>query len=333
MSDLLHRAPARYGLTRLWRRIHRSSVPVVLLHGVLPDADTSPFNSSGKFISPEKLRIFLERAGRIFRVVRADEMVEAALSSRRMDNAMVLTFDDGYANNFVHARPLLAKMGLPFTVFATMGFLDSDEVLWNDRLEFALATTRERRIPRGILPYELELGGPDSRQKALEELKEALKRMPLDVASREARTLSGALGVEPNAPELSDVRFMTSEEVRRMSQMGVGIGAHSVTHPILSRESQERVHSEVTACKDKLESVIGKPVSLFAYPNGRREDFNSVVKQELVWAGYSAAFTTIHDLYRPGGDLFEVPRISLSNQWSYEEFETRLTGILKAFRR
>lgn len=333
MTPAVFGAAARLGLTRLWRKVDAHSVPVVLLHGVLPDADASPFNSTGKFISPEKLAVFLERIGRTFKVVSADDLLDSLAGGERPADVMVLTFDDGYANNRSHALPLLERMGLPFTVFVTTGFLDSPRVLWNDLVEFAVFTTRERRLPAGILSGEMPLVADAGKRAAIAALKEALKRLPREQAARRVEDLCGALGADTADRKLDDVRFMTSGDVRYIAERGVTIGAHGVTHAILSRETSERARSEVTECKGVLEGLTGRPVRLFAYPNGRREDFNQAIKTDLAGAGYRAAFTTIHGVHRPGSDLLEIKRISLDNRWSYEEFEVRASGMLDAMRR
>jgi peptidoglycan/xylan/chitin deacetylase (PgdA/CDA1 family) len=93
------------------------------------------------------------------------------------------------------------------------------------------------------------------------------------------------------------------------------------------------VRAEVRECKHALEAITGTRIDVFAYPNGGRGDFSEAVKNEVRQAGYAASFSTIHGLYRPGDDPFEIRRVGLDNRWSYEEFETRASGILKAFRR
>jgi peptidoglycan/xylan/chitin deacetylase (PgdA/CDA1 family) len=333
MSRILFELPSRLGVTNLWRAIDRFSVPVVALHGVLPDADTSPFNSTGKFITPEKLRGFLERVSRIFGVIPLEEFIDAHLAGKKIKNAMVLTFDDGYRNTYRYAFPVLREMGLPFAVFVTTGFIDSDMVLWNDRLEFAVASTRQRVLPAGILAREASLATPDERQAAILELKEVLKRKPRDEAAGLVDALCELLGTDSASPKLDDVRFLKSAEVAELAAANVAIGGHSVTHPVLSRESRERVSREVLDCKKRLEEITAKPVTSFAYPNGRREDFSDIVKETLIAAGYRAAFTTIHGVCRPGDNSLELRRIAFNNRWTYAEFETRASGVLKAKQR
>lgn len=328
--SMIRSLPSRLGFTRIWRKFHNKTVPVLLLHGVLPDADTSPFNSTGKFISPVKLRTFLERVARIFKVVSADDLVRYQDDPKRLENSLVITFDDGYSNNYEYAFPLLQSMGLPFTVFVATGFLDSQNTLWNDRLELAIFTTSKKEVPASILSRVLPIETPGEKLIAISALKDALKRKPLEEASHLVDQICIDLGLDPNHPKLADVRFMTTQELKKMADAGVTIGSHGVSHAILSLETDERVWSEITDSKTVLEGITGMSVTLFAYPNGRREDFDERTKRALRRAGYLAAFTTIHGLHSPNEDLFEIKRISWDNRWSYHQFETHVTGILGA---
>ena len=326
---IIHTLPSRLGLTRLWRRIHTSSVPVLLLHGVLPDADTSPFNSTGKFISLDRLKGFLERITRIFRVIGADEFVASITTGKNLDNAMLITFDDGYANNYQYAFPLLREMGLPFIIFVTTGLIDSDRILWTDLLEFAVFSTDKPVVHADFIGESLPIGDSQSKRQAIARLKEHLKTRSLDEAQRAVQDLCDQLEVDTSSSQLADVTFLTSDQIREMARAGVTFGGHTVTHSILSREDQQRVRTEVQVCKTDLEKLTGQSIRCFAYPNGRREDFNSMVIDELIKAGFVAAFTSIHGVYKPGDSPFEIKRISVDNRWSYEEFETRCSGLLK----
>ena len=94
------------------------------------------------------------------------------------------------------------------------------------------------------------------------------------------------LKVERRGPELEHVRFLTSRQIREMAEAGVEFGGHTATHAILSRETPERVRTEVKDCRQHLESMTGRPVRCFAYPNGQRGDFNEMVKREVEDAGF-----------------------------------------------
>lgn len=333
MTSLIHTAPSKLRLTGIWRMFRRSSVPVLMFHGVLPDAGTSPFNHGGKMISPEKLRAFLERIARTFRIVPMDEFVACVRGRRSLENAMVITFDDGYENVYRHAYPVLGEMGLPFTVFVSTGFVDTDKVLSWDVLNYAVRSTAAKVLPAGVLPDDMEIATPASKAAALRVLKARLKDGSPERIDSEVDRIREALGVEREGPAWDAVRFLSSAQIREMSLGGVEFGGHTVTHPILSRVDAETARAEVRQCAGTLEAITGRPVTVFAYPNGAAGDFDETTKRELREAGYDAAFTTIHGLYAPGSDPYEIRRIGVDDRWSYDEFETRASGILTELRR
>lgn len=318
-----------FGLARLWRMFNPSAVPVLALHGVLPDDEARPFNAMGKFMSPARLRRLIEKLARNYVFVSMETLVDGLGSGRSPSKGMVLSLDDGYANAFTQALPLLKKMGIPFSVFVSTGFVDTDRVLWNDLLEFAIFSTRERVLPAGLLGEEMPLETEIQRRHAAVSLKPRLKRIPLDEAADKVGLLCEKLQVDSRDPVLANVRFLTSAQIGQMAQQGVEFGGHTVSHPILSQETRERVRTEVVVCKHQLESMAGVPVRCFAYPSGLHGDFNEMVKQEVRDAGYSAAFTGIPGLNRPGDDLFEINRLPVGGRWSYAEIDTRLSGILE----
>jgi peptidoglycan/xylan/chitin deacetylase (PgdA/CDA1 family) len=333
MKRILLESTSRLRLNSLWRAVHTSSVPVLLFHGVVPDADTNPVNFGGKLISPEQLRTFLHRLERIFRAISIDEFVEAAMKRQKIKNAMVITFDDGYSNVYTEAFPVLRELGFPFCVFMTTGNIDTDAVLWTDILPHAIFTTEEATLPEGILDHDLPLRTDAEKHRAVAELKNLLKQKPLEEVNDIIDSICERLRVPRQTRELQKFSTLTSQQIKEMSDSGVVFGGHTVTHPILSRESVNRIQEEVVGCKEALERITGKTVRYFAYPNGTRDDFNQTVKDELRRAGYVAAFTTIAGLYYEGDDLSEVKRIGVANRWTYWELEARASGLLSHWMR
>jgi len=321
-----------FGVNRLWRMLHPSGVPVLALHGVLPEEEARLFNATGKFISQAQLKRLIEKISRSYVFISMETLLDGWLAGRSPRKGILLSFDDGYANASTLAMPLLKKMGIPFSVFVTTGHVDTSKVLWNDLLEFAIFSTNETVLPAGVLERDLPLDTETDRRRAVVAFKPELKRLPLEEAAERVRVLCEKLQVDDQGPELEHVRFLTSAQITDMAGDGVEVGGHTVTHPILSQETRERVRSEVTDCKARLETLTGRPVRCFAYPNGQKGDFNDMVKQEVRQAGYEAAFTAIPGLNQPGLDLFEIKRVPIHCRWSYEEIDTRISGLLEAIR-
>jgi peptidoglycan/xylan/chitin deacetylase (PgdA/CDA1 family) len=103
--------------------------------------------------------------------------------------------------------------------------------------------------------------------------------------------------------------MMNADEVRGLAEAGVEIGAHTVTHPILSKLSPDAAWAEIADSKAALESILGCKVKTFAYPNGRPEkDFTAADVERVRKAGYIGAVTTKWGCATPQADAFEIPR-------------------------
>lgn len=324
--------PSRIGLTALWRRFRRADIPVLFLHGVLPDGLSRPFNSSGKFISPGLLRRHLEPLGRRYRFVSLDDYLDHMRGRRSIENSILLTFDDGYANNYEYALPLLSGMGIPFAVFVTTGFVDTERVLWTDQLEYAITTSRQPVLHCCLAEGDIAIATPDEKAAAIVRLKTLLKRRRIAEVQDLVKGISHCLQVGDDAPALEAVRFLSSKQIRAMHERGVGLGSHTVNHAILANESVEDVRSEAVSSRARLESITGAPVRCFAYPNGKQSDFNAKVKLILEEAGYIAALATLGGISRPGDDLFAICRYPMDSRFSFAELETRISGMVEVLK-
>lgn len=220
--------------------------------------------------------------------------------------AAAITFDDGYADNVEVALPLLQRHGLHATFFVATGFLNGGR-MWNDSV-YELV----RRAPDGVLDATaLGLGSHPlhtigDRQRAIAALIGQLKYLPMAERQRKVDGLVVLAGVT-----LPDDLMMTSAQVRTLHAAGMGIGAHTVNHPILARLPDDDARREIAQGKHALEELIGARVPLFAYPNGKPgEDYEArhvAMARELRFEG---AVSTSWGACRARPDLFQLPRFT-----------------------
>ncbi len=174
-----------------------------------------------------------------------------------------VTFDDGYADNVTVALPILQRYGVSATFFVATGFIDGGR-MWNDSV---IGTVRgaqgDTLDARCVGLDKLSISNIGLRRQAIERLLAALKYLPLE--ERQKRV--DQLAAETSASLPSDL-MMTADQVRHLCASGMGIGAHTVTHPILAELGPERAECEIRDSKRRLEAITGSPVAVFAYPNG-----------------------------------------------------------------
>lgn len=256
-----------------------------------------------------------------FNVLSLDEAVARLKAGTLPSRAAAITFDDGYADNYHIALPLLKKHGLSATVFVATGFLDGG-IMWNDAV---IEMVRQVRGPELDLE-DLGLGihrveTTQDRQNTINTLISRIKYLEfqprLDLVKR---CTEKAQCVLPN-----DL-MMTSEELRSLRRAGIGVGAHTVHHPILARLPSNDAWEEIWGSKEQLEEILSEPVSLFAYPNGRPEqDYLPDHAQMVREAGFSAAVSTSWGVADRRHDQYQLPRFT---PWDRAEFRfgLRLAG-------
>lgn len=303
--SLVIRTLAAGGLTRAF---HRTRVPghlsILMYHGVVADplAVDHPcfivredFKQQMTYLKHHCRVLSLERAARMVRIDQIDRPT------------VVLTFDDGFQNNFDIAFPILKDLGLPATIFLNTGYVDTDDTIWYCRLHHAIETTS-----RSVLRWQdddFPLDSINARATASRVLSQRLKQHPHPRLNEELRSILLALDADPSepVPSGSPYRILESHAIERMAASGlIDFGAHTESHAILSKIERREMRSEILRSLDAVSDLTGEPCELFAYPNGQPQDYDAAAISTLVDAGVKVAVTTI-----PGGNTSETPPMEL----------------------
>lgn len=227
--------------------------------------------------------------------------------------AVSITFDDGYRSVYDLALPVLKEFGLTATVFVTSGHVGSGN-MWNDRIMGALQSLPADELDlseAGLGRYSLRT--LEERKASLRGLTEASKYLP--PAAR--RALVQRLEAMAGNHGRQDL-MLSAEMVVALDRNGIEIGAHTVTHPILTSLDDDSARTEVSAGKQQLEALTGNRVRLFAYPNGKSgKDFDARHVAMVRESGFDAAFTTAPGAADPAHDKYQLPR---SRPWDGTPF-------------
>jgi peptidoglycan/xylan/chitin deacetylase (PgdA/CDA1 family) len=298
----------------MWRRTlslaanHRLSI--LIFHRVVKDRDPLlPELPTG--LDFDALLLHLTRR---FSILPLAEAVDRLYARTLPSAALSITFDDGYADNLVVAAPVLRKHNASATLFIATGYLDGG-TMWNDVVIAAIrSATRPDIDLSGLRLGTFRLSSIEARRRAIDRILAELKYRPFAVRERDARAILDIAGVQlPVSP------MMTSDGVRGLSHLGIDIGAHTVSHPILARTSKEEAWREITESKQALERLSGRAVRLFAYPNGRPGDDYGIEHVTMVReAGFEAAVSTGWGAASPASDAMQLPRFT---PWSRHAFK------------
>lgn len=287
----------------------RGRLTVLIFHRVLPEADP---------LFPDEVDAarFDERLGWLkswFNVLPLDEAVRRLADGSLPPRAAALSFDDGYADNHDVALPLLQRHGLPCSFFIATRFLDGGR-MWNDSLIETVRACAEPELDlRGLVDSQgKDLGRVDvtdlqARRRAVHQLLGRVKYFEPEQRQARVDQIAERAGVR-----LPDDLMMSSAQVKALHAAGMCIGAHTVSHPILATLQPAQAADEIARSRTALQALIGEPVTLFAYPNGRPgQDYLTAVHPGLVRElGFEAAVSTHWGAAGAGTDRFQVPRFT-----------------------
>jgi peptidoglycan/xylan/chitin deacetylase (PgdA/CDA1 family) len=277
---------------------------------------------------------------RHFTVLSLGEIIEQFHNGSPLPSSLaVITFDDGYQDNYSQAYPILRRYNLPATIFLTTGFISNDDgtargtssIMWWDELVFLIATTQASSVSVPGLG-DLRLESANDRSLAREKLRQHLKSLNEDERRAQVDALKNRLTSEHNSQPRTPAP-LTWEEVEMMSRNGISFGAHTHSHPILTRVSTKEAEREILLSKSIIENELGTPVRLFAYPNGRKGDFNASIQDILFRSGFEAAVTLIHGsnrLTKNQLDWYALRRIYIGND-DRSTFVAKVSGALEMF--
>ena len=243
-----------------------------------------------------------------FNVLPLEELVERTLRRDVPPAAVAITFDDGYRDNYENSFPILKRLGLPATIFLATGPLESGAPLWHDLVFEAFRMTSAEFISVDGKDYPLRT--PLQKGTALFAFREYLRMHDYRSWGSLIEQMRAGLGVFQDSMS-NRAQKLSWDQIEEMSKNGITFGAHTVTHPILTRMSLAAATEEIKASKEIIEGKLRSPVRVFAYPNGRQGDFNESIKQVLKGAGFLCATTILWGTNSIDTDPFELRRIGI----------------------
>lgn len=250
--------------------------------------------------------------------------------------SVLITFDDGWRDNYENAYPALKKEGLPAVVFPAVGFIGSSDLFWQDRLRRCLRELRNsgrggrqaERLGRLCASAEVRrviFAGERGFAAAMDSCVAAFKKKPYDEAERTISTLESFTGIGRTRP--AGRNFLSWLELREMSENGVDIGSHGLRHAILTNIGDKgRLAREIAGSREILEFGLQRKVRIFSYPNG---DHNEAVSAEVRRSGYAAAFGTAPGANFCTDDPYRMKRINIHEDMTdtMPMFLARIAGL------
>jgi peptidoglycan/xylan/chitin deacetylase (PgdA/CDA1 family) len=259
------------------------------------------------------------------------ELILSLKNGKISRRAVVITFDDGYADNLYHAKPVLEQYEIPASVFVTVDYLGRE--FWWDELASILITPES--LPKTLklyangqtLQWTLNVGNDTNmREQLILSLYRLLQQSAPEERQKSILEIQDWAG-GPASGDLNSKRALKTSEIIELAKGGpIEIGAHTMSHPLLAALPAETQQFEIKQSKLHLEEVLGKSVASFSYPNGSfsRETANIVRN-----SGFTCGCASHNDIVWRGSDRFCLPRFWIPD-WDGAKFSQWLQRWLHA---
>ena len=280
----------------------RARLTTFIFHRVLSEPDELMLGE------PDRRRFghLLDWIGEQYEVLDPVQACERLVGESLPARAAIITFDDGYADNYLNALPLLLERGLTACFFVATGFT-SGGAMFNDRVIGAIGGTKISSAKLSWLTGEpLELDGAAKKRLAVRRVLGSIKSRSLDERDKCVESLVDSLGADA-----SKNLMMTEQQVRGLAEAGMTVGGHTRFHPILKAISAENSAIEIEQGRRDLADILGDAPLLFAYPNGAPgRDFDTTHMRLVRKAGYRFAFSTHKGAATMSSERFALPRFT-----------------------
>ena len=312
-KDQLASIFSRLGVLRLLEAAPRRPQLLVLNYHRIGDADSSPYDPGVFSTSAQGFEEQIQLLKKRYRFATVSQALDIIEGRESISETMILiTFDDGYRDNFKLAFPVLQRHGVEAIFFLVTSSIATQQLPWWDEIAY-LAKLHAPKTLRISYPHVEDFDlTPAYFDKSLRRLLSALKTPATIDLPAFLTMMRAAVGFTGEAP-LAELT-MTWDEARAMRAGGMTIGMHSHSHRILAKLTLEEQIAELKACRTKLEQEMGSPVVLLSYPVGTRETFNADTIAAANEVGIRAGFSFYGGTNLPGSiDPFDIRRVAFES--------------------
>jgi len=262
-------------------------------------------------VTPKNFESHLKIVSEFYNPISLKELEKQIKEKNIKNKSIVITFDDGYVDNFDFAMPLLEKYKIPATIFVTTHYVNKNQEPWWDELEKVLPEDPSWDVTKNIF---------NNYQKKYIELHKKLK--PLSMGEKE--NIVSQLASKNKKSCREDYRIVNSDELKKLNlSKFIEIGSHSVTHPQMSMQNIHEQIYEIKESKKYLEDIIQTSITSFSYPFGTPNDIGPLTPELLEKNGYTVATANSPDFITKNTDPLMLPRHLVRNLTG-QEFNNKL---------
>lgn len=304
----------------------RHQATILTYHGVI--ASKPPF-ATPQHISLDLFESHIDYLSKNFNCISLSDLLTNLNNGKVNSNNVVITFDDGFHNNYSNAFPILKQYDIPATIFVATGFIGKQKLIWPETLALVLALSDKQETIIDNRRYLLD--SSENKAVAYRALTASFKNFTQDEIENTIQCLFKDHSVSNEqihqSPFYSDYRMLDWTEINKLIDSGlITIGSHTSGHRRLTRLSIEEAASEIRDSKYLLEDKLGT-IDFFAYPyGGNPGDYTNQHVEQVKIAGYKAAVSCAQGCVSTNSDIYQLPRASVGNNHTVEALKYLLNG-------
>ena len=304
------------------KKIH---VPVLVYHSVINDFSEKLFSSMiGITVDRHTFEMQMNYIKKRYNVIPLAELSEAFEKFHLFAKpSLVITFDDGYHDNYKNAFPVLSEYGLPATIFITTDYIGSAKVLWWNIFDFLIQNRPEQ------IAVLLGLDKPGKAGKLEKKIwiKELKKFSSNEENIKKVLSLAKNLDGDEAYQTFKGQTMLKIEEIKKMETSNIDFEIHGLSHQNLAGLDSDSQQKEILDSMERLKDILQKPVTLFAYSLGHPKSFTSETKRILAQAGIRYAAVNWRGLNNSETDRYEIKRI-IAQPMPLFAFKVRLSALM-----
>lgn len=320
LDSIISKVPCNDSLMRLASRIQYRNKLIILNYHLI--VEENPYLPDWCCLPVFRFAEQMSYLAHHFEVLPLAQGVESLYRQERRERPIaVITFDDGFYNNYSQAFPILQALQLPATIFLTTGLVNGDDTLWFCKLNKALSKTMRNSFVWCDNLYETS--SIEAKTQTFRRLQKELKKLPHQILENEVAHILLELSSDWDGVAVNSTiyRMLDSNAIEDMLASGlIDFGAHTRDHVILSRVTPKEQQKQIYGSIDDVKALTGRSQIPFAYPNGSATDYSDFTIREIKRAGANYGVTMVPGLSTRKTNPHELKRVGVGGDWEMGVF-------------
>lgn len=316
----------------LCQQVSRANTVAILRYHAIVEEKNNFYADPSICLSPHLFEDQVKYITKAYNIISLDKVAECLIKKKPFPKkAVVLTFDDGYKDNFI-AYKIMKKYGAFGTFYVAAGCIGNNEPLWLFEVIYLIGKTARKQVVIEFSNIKLDfpLHTEEDRRYAVNKITEKIKSNNLQTREDIRSQLHTQLNDVPDLHEKSKQVMLTWKQVQEMVDNGMDIGGHTMTHLNLPNASSDNAFREITDCKKLIEEKTGHEVHHFSYPNGGNYDYyNNTIIDFVKDAGFLTSTTSHNGLANSKSNRFELQRIRITSNISEIVYQINCENLVK----